>query len=231
VDLSAINWDEAEAGLWSTGYAHLGTLLAEVECRELRSLYERDDLFRSRIDMARHRFGKGEYKYFAYPLPPLVAALRERLYPALSDIANRWMAALSLSTVYPRTLDSFLDHCRVYGQTRPTPLLLRYRAGDFNCLHQDLYGELAFPLQVVFGLSNPDLEFNGGELLLVEQQPRAQSIGRVVSLKQGDGVVITTRYRPVKSSRGYYRANVRHGVSPIISGERYTMGILFHDAA
>lgn len=181
--------------------------------------------------MARHRFGRGEYKYFSYPLPPIVAALRQALYAALSETANEWMEALSLSGEYPSELDRFLKRCHGSGQTRPTPLLLRYRAGDFNCLHQDLYGEIVFPFQVVFCLSAVEREFTGGELLLVEQQPRAQSIGHAIRMEQGEAVIITTRYRPAKGSRGYYRTNLRHGVSPVLSGERYTMGVIFHDAA
>ena len=217
--------------LWAAGYARLGPLLEALECEQLRALYEEPGRFRSRIDMARHRFGKGEYKYFAYPLPKIVARLRERLYPPLAGIANEWMSALSLEAKFPDELRDFTAYCHSRGQNRPTPLLLRYRAGDFNCLHQDLYGDVFFPFQVVFCLSKPEVEFTGGELLLVEQQPRAQSIGRVIRLRQGEAVVITTRYRPVHGARGYYRTNLRHGVSPILSGERYTLGIIFHDAA
>ena len=181
--------------------------------------------------MARYRFGRGEYQYFASPLPDLVAELRENLYRLLADCANQWMAALSLPGDYPASLGGFLERCHERGQNRPTPLLLHYRAGDFNCLHQDLYGDVVFPFQVVFCLSKPDVEFSGGELLLVEQQPRAQSIGHAIRMEQGEAVVITTRYRPAKGARGYYRINFRHGVSPLLSGEWYTLGIIFHDAA
>jgi hypothetical protein len=181
--------------------------------------------------MARYRFGRGEYQYFAYPLPPIVEELRQGLYPRLAGAARDWMAALSLDGDYPDHLDPFLAQCHEKGQVRPTPLLLRYSAGDYNCLHQDLYGEVVFPFQVVFCLSRPHEEFTGGELMLVEQQPRAQSMGQVLRLEQGEAVVITTRYRPAKGSRGYYRTNFRHGVSPVESGERYTLGIIFHDAA
>jgi hypothetical protein len=227
----AIENAEIRSGLWASGYARMGALLSHAECGQLRSLYDRSDLFRSHVDMARYRFGRGEYKYFAYPLPPLVAELREALYGSLADAANEWMAALGLPGDFPRELSSFHARCAAQGQSRPTPLLLHYRAGDFNCLHQDLYGDVVFPFQVVFCLSKPDHEFTGGELLLVEQQPRAQSIGHAIRLDQGEAVVITTRYRPVKGSRGYYRTNLRHGVSPLLTGERFTMGIIFHDAA
>jgi hypothetical protein len=231
VDTTTISWADVRSSLWNAGYARIGVLLNGGECERLRSLYNQADLFRSRIDMARHRFGKGEYKYFAYPLPETVANLRATLYPPLSEIANEWMSALSLPGDFAPELNAFLAHCHERGQSRPTPLILRYRAGDYNCMHQDLYGDVFFPFQVVVGLSRPDDEFTGGELLLVEQQPRAQSIGRAIRMAQGDAVVITTRYRPVKGSRGYYRTNVRHGVSPVLSGERYTMGIIFHDAS
>ena len=221
---------EALDSLWSRGYGRLGLLLDQKQCEEARSLYASPELFRSRIDMAKYRFGHGEYQYFNYPLPGLAEELRQDLYGELASTATEWMAALSLSRDYPPRLAGFLEQCKAAGQTRPTPLLLRYGAGDFNCLHQDLYGEVFFPFQVVICLSQPDREFMGGELLLMEQQPRAQSIGHVIHFRQGEGVVITTRYRPVKGSRGYYRTNFRHGVSPLISGERYTMGIIFHDA-
>jgi len=197
---------------------------------ELRGLYDDASLFRSRIDMARYRFGRGEYQYFADPLPEPVRSLRERLYAQLAPVATQWMAALSLETTYPPEFATFLETCHQAGQLRPTPLMLRYREGDFNCLHQDLYGKVVFPFQLVVGLSAPGEEYQGGELLLVEQQPRAQSIGQVVPLAQGEGVVITTRWRPAKGTRGYYRTNFRHGVSPVTQGERFTLGIIFHDA-
>jgi hypothetical protein len=180
--------------------------------------------------MARYRFGRGEYQYFSYPLPAIVDKLRRELYTELVSTAKEWTAALSRKQEYPDELSCFLEQCKSAGQTRPTPLLLHYREGDFNCLHQDLYGEIFFPFQVVVCLSRPDQEFTGGELLLVEQQPRAQSAGHSIRLEQGEAVVITTRYRPAKGSRGYYRTNFRHGVSPLLSGERYTLGIIFHDA-
>ena len=219
------------AALWERGYSRLGTLLTRTECEELRAMYADRGRFRSRIDMARFRFGQGEYQYFAYPLPDRVADLRARLYANLAPIANQWMQALGLPADYPGELDRFLERCHREGQPRPTPLLLRYRAGDYNCLHQDLYGGVAFPFQAVFCLSKPDEEFTGGELLLVEQRPRAQSAGHAIRLEQGEGVVITTRYRPVKGGRGWYRTNFRHGVGPVESGERFTLGIIFHDGA
>lgn len=221
---------EALDNLRSRGYGRLGPILCRSECEGIRSLYVQPELFRSRIDMARYRFGRGEYQYFSYPLPALVEELRRELYGQLVDTAKEWAVALSRPQEYPHELACFLEQCKAAGQNRPTPLLLRYRAGDFNCLHQDLYGEIFFPFQVIICLSKPGDEFEGGELLLVEQQPRAQSVGHSIRLEQGEAVVITTRYRPVKGSRGYYRTNFRHGVSPLLSGERYTLGIIFHDA-
>jgi len=215
--------------LWARGYERLGTLLNPRECQGVRGLYPQPELFRSRIDMARYRFGRGEYQYFTYPLPARIQELREDLYTQLAPTAREWMSALSLAQAYPDQLPEFLKECQAVGQVRPTPLLLRYQAGDFNCLHQDLYGEIFFPFQVIVCLSQPDAEFTGGELLLVEQQPRAQSVGRAIRLEQGEAVVITTRYRPAKGSRGYHRTNFRHGVSELLSGERYTLGIIFHD--
>jgi hypothetical protein len=217
--------------LWTDGYARLGKLLDAGECRSLRTLYGEDNAFRKHIDMARHRFGEGSYRYLAYPLPEKIERLREDLYATLAPIADEWMKALDLEANFPTTLKSFLALCKKHGQTRPTPLLLRYEEGGYNCLHQDLYGEIVFPFQIVVGLSDPTKDYDGGELLLVEQRPRAQSIGHVLRLGLGEAVVITTRYRPVKGTRGHYRANLRHGVSRITKGERYTLGIIFHDAA
>ena len=217
--------------LWADGYAPLGKLLDAGECRTLRALYGDESAFRKHIDMARYRFGEGSYRYFAYPLPEKIARLRQELYADLAPIADEWMKALGLEARFPATLKSFLALCKKHGQTRPTPLLLRYEAGGYNCLHQDLYGDIVFPFQIVVGLSDPAKDYDGGELLLVEQRPRAQSVGHVLRLGLGEAVVITTRYRPVKGTRGHYRANLRHGVSRITKGERYTLGIIFHDAA
>lgn len=217
--------------LWARGYSRFGIALGREECEAIRTLYAQPEFFRSRIDMARYRFGRGEYQYFNYPLPAKIEALRREWYSQLVDTAREWMAALSRAQEYPDELACFLEQCAAAGQARPTPLLLRYQAGDFNCLHQDLYGEIFFPFQVVICLSQPDKEFTGGELLLVEQQPRAQSVGHAIRLEQGEAVVITTRYRPAKGSSGYYRTNFRHGVSPVLTGERFTLGIIFHDAS
>lgn len=225
-----IKTESVRAELWDAGYARLGPLLKRDECESFRTLYDHPEHFRSRIDMARYRFGQGEYQYLKYPLPAVVEELRQSLYALLAPIATEWMSALRLAADYPDSLDEFLGTCHKHLQTRPTPLLLRYQAGDYNCLHQDVYGETVFPFQVIVALSRVGEEFTGGELLLIEQRPRSQSMGRAITLEQGEAVVITTRYRPVKSARGtYYRSNFRHGVSPILSGERFTLGVIFHD--
>jgi hypothetical protein len=231
LDENMIDIASTREGLWADGYAKLGTLLAPKECRALSGLYGDEAHFRKHIDMARYRFGEGTYRYFAYPLPEKIEALRETLYADLAPVAGEWMQALGFDVNFPPALKTFLAHCKKHGQDRPTPLMLRYEAGGYNCLHQDLYGEIVFPFQIVIGLSDPAKDYDGGELLLVEQRPRAQSIGHALRLEQGEAVVITTRYRPVKGTRGHYRANLRHGVSRITKGERYTLGIIFHDAA
>jgi len=243
--VAKLPWANVGDALWQDGFSRLGILLSQSECEELRNLYPQTPRFRSRIEMARYRFGKGEYQYFAYPLPELVSYLRSELYTHLAPMANSWTAALHPvtptpgvpgtpaldgRTEFPPGFDAFLTLCRDRGQSRPTPLLLRYQAGDFNCLHQDIYGELVFPFQVIVALSDPAVEYSGGELLLVEQRPRAQSRGHAIRLAQGEAVAISTRFRPVRSARGFYRANVRHGVSTVISGERFTLGIVFHDS-
>jgi uncharacterized protein len=227
--IASLSWPAIESALDAHGFAAVGPVLNADECDELSALYSDDTLFRSRIEMERFRFGVGEYKYFGAPLPPLVQALRQRLYEHLAPVASRWAAALGRSGDFPAKLDGFLSRCHRAGQRRPTPLLLSYSRGGYNCLHQDIYGELTFPLQVVFLLSNPQ-EFTGGELLLVEQRPRAQSRGHAVALARGGGVVFATRERPVSGSRGTYRVNMRHGVSTVTSGSRMTLGIIFHDA-
>jgi uncharacterized protein len=226
---SALDWPSLRESLFSQGFSRAGQILFPAECESLRTLYAHPENFRSRIDMARFRFGRGEYQYFKYPLPPLVSSLRESLYAHLAPTATEWMSALSLPAEFPPTLEAFLKQCHARGQQRPTPLLLRYGAGDFNCLHQDVYGDVVFPFQVIFCLSRPNEEFTGGELLLVEQRPRAQSAGFAIPLGQGEAVIITTRYRPARGGRGFYRTNIRHGVSPILSGERFTLGVIFHD--
>jgi hypothetical protein len=205
-------------------------LLPPDACRAVAALYPDEAAFRSTVVMARHGFGRGEYKYFADPLPEVVGALRRDLYPRLSPIANRWNEAMGVETRYPADLDAFRALCRAAGQTRPTPLLLRYGPGDYNCLHQDVYGALVFPLQVAILLSAPGRDFSGGEFVLTEQRPRMQSRAEVVSLGQGDGVIFAVRERPVQGGRGPYRVALRHGVSRIRSGERFTLGVIFHDA-
>jgi hypothetical protein len=215
--------------LTTRGFAQLPAVLTPAQCADLIALYSDPDRFRTRIDMQQYRFGRGEYQYFRYPLPPIVDHLRHSLYAALAPIANRWSDLLH-TPKFPDTLDALLEHCHARGQTRPTPLMLRYGPGDFNCLHQDLYGEIAFPFQVVCFLSEPGRDYTGGEFLLVENPPRAQSMGRALLPRQGDALVITTRYRPAAGKRGSYRVGVRHGVSEVTAGNRWTLGIIFHDA-
>lgn len=228
--VGALDWEEIERSLWAWGYARTPALLTPAQCAELVSLYPDDARFRSRIDMERYRFGVGDYKYFAHPLPQLVTELRTRLYPSLAAVANRWEQALGTRRRYPSELDRLLVQCRRAGQTRPTPLLLHYEAGGYNCLHQDLYGEVAFPLQLTCFLSRPRADYEGGAFLLVEQRPRAQSRGEALLPEQGESLIFTTRWRPVGGSRGYYRTTMRHGVSRVTRGTRYTLGIIFHDA-
>jgi hypothetical protein len=205
-------------------------MLSPAQCAALVESYAEEERFRSRVIMARHGYGRGEYKYFAYPLPELVAALRSALYPPLAGIANRWNESMGIEVCFPPDHAAFLARCHRAGQTRPTPLLLRYAEGDYNCLHQDLYGEHVFPLQVAFLLSAPERDFTGGEFVLTEQRPRMQSRAEVVPLRQGDGVIFPVHRRPVRGTRGSYGVNMRHGVSRLRSGSRYTLGIIFHDA-
>jgi hypothetical protein len=229
--LAGLDWAEIGASLDERGHARTPALLTAAECAELRALYAEDGRFRSRVDMERYRFGVGEYKYFANPLPAAVRELREHAYPPLAIAANRWEAALKTRVRHPADLAGLTALCARQGQRKPTPLLLRYGAGGYNCLHQDIYGDVVFPIQLAVLLSEPGKDFEGGEFLLVEQRPRAQSVGAVVHLEQGEAVIFTTRYRPAAGARGYYRTNMRHGVSRILSGERYTLGIIFHNAA
>ena len=228
--VAAMDWPAITAHLDGNGWAVLDGLLSVSECRSLANLYGESDIFRSHIIMARHGFGRGEYKYFSYPLPDVIAGLRTALYPQLAPIANRWNETMGIDVRYPAGHADFIKRCHKAGQTRPTPLLLQYGAGDYNCLHQDLYGEHVFPLQVAILLSQPEQDFTGGEFVLTEQRPRMQSRAAVVPLKQGDAVVFAVHHRPVQGTRGTYRVNLRHGVSQLRSGHRHTVGIIFHDA-
>ena len=228
--VEAIDWAEATTDLDAQGCAVLKELLSPEECAALASLYPDDKNFRSRIVMGRHGFGRGEYKYFAYPLPDLIAQLRPELYARLCPVANRWNETMGIDIRYPDSHEAFLKRCHAAGQGRPTPLLLQYGEGDYNCLHQDLYGEHVFPLQVAILLSQPGRDFEGGEFVLTEQRPRMQSRPEVVPLRQGDAVAFAVHHRPVQGTRGPYRVNLRHGVSRIRSGHRHTVGVIFHDA-
>lgn len=225
-----LNWARVAQDLDARGSAILEGLLAPDESQALAALYPVDAIFRTRVVMARHGFGRGEYKYFSYPLPDIIAGLRAALYPRLAPIANRWNTALGIEVRYPSEHAGFIARCHQAGQRKPTPLLLQYGADDYNCLHQDLYGEHVFPLQVAILLSQPGRDFTGGEFVLTEQRPRMQSRAEVVPLRQGDAVVFAVHHRPVRGSRGWYRVNLRHGVSRIRSGHRHTVGIIFHDA-
>ena len=228
--VAAIDWEQATGALDAQGCAVLKGLLSAEECRALAALYPEDSRFRSRVVMGRHGFGRGEYKYFSYPLPDLIAELRPALYARLSGIANRWNETMGIDIRYPESHDAFLRRCHAAGQAKPTPLLLQYGPGDYNCLHQDLYGEHVFPLQVAILLSEPGRDFCGGEFVLTEQRPRMQSRAEVVPLLQGDAVAFAVHHRPVQGTRGFYRVNLRHGVSRVRSGHRHTVGVIFHDA-
>jgi uncharacterized protein len=229
--VAALDWARIERDLDAQAYATIGPLLPAAECAELIALYSDRDRFRSRVVMERHRYGVGEYKYFSRPMPPLVEELRAAMYPRLAPTANRWAERMRSRDSFPATLTEFLKVCAAHGQTRPTPLILRYEQGGYNCLHQDLYGDVAFPLQFTCALSRRGRDFEGGELLLVEQRPRAQSRGEAIALDAGEGIIFANRYRPAAGTRGFHRVNMRHGVSTIRSGIRYAMGIIFHDAA
>jgi hypothetical protein len=228
--LAPLEWAKIAVELDNFGCALIGPLLSPEQCNDLAASYDEEGLFRSRIVMSRHGFGRGEYQYYSYPLPPLIASLRTALYPPLAEIANRWNEAMRIEVRYPKEHQAFLDRCHKAGQTRPTPLLLRYGPDDYNCLHQDLYGEHVFPLQVAFLLSRPGIDFTGGEFALTEQRPRMQSRVEVVPLTQGQGVIFPVHHRPVQGTRGVYRVNMRHGVSRLRSGRRHTLGIILHDA-
>jgi hypothetical protein len=228
--VQAVDWAAAESELDGQGWSVLPALLTPAECRGIAGFFGQEERFRSTVVMARHGFGRGEYRYFAYPLPDLVQGLRGALYPHLAPVANRWNAAMGLDARFPADHAEFLERCHAAGQGRPTPLLLRYGPGDYNCLHQDLYGEHVFPLQVAILLSEPEEEFAGGEFVLTEQRPRMQSRPAVVPLRRGDAVVFAVSQRPVQGSRGIYRTVLRHGVSLVRSGCRHTRGVIFHDA-
>jgi hypothetical protein len=228
--ITKLDWQKISNELNEFGYSVSDPVLSSEECTQLIQLYPDDSIFRSRIQMERYRFGAGEYKYFGYPLPSVIQKLREEIYPQLVSTANRWMKELGMKQEYPDSLDQFLERCHKSGQKRPTPLMLTYKKDDYNCLHQDLYGEEFFPIQGTCMLSQPGVDFKGGEFLLVEQRPRAQSVGHVVSIPQGSMVFFATSFRPVRGTRGSYRVTMRHGVSRLHSGSRFTLGIIFHDA-
>ena len=227
----ALDWTRIERDLDAQGYAKIGAMLRASECADLIALYDTRERFRSRVVMERHRYGVGEYKYFARPMPAIVEELRSELYRGLAPTANRWAERMRSRDSYPASLNEFLKVCAAHEQTRPTPLILRYEQGGYNCLHQDLYGEVAFPLQFTCVLNQRGRDFEGGELLLVEQRPRAQSRGEAIALDAGEGVIFANRSRPVAGARGYHRVNMRHGVSTVSSGIRYALGVIFHDAA
>ncbi len=229
--VDGVDWAAVAADLDAVGIAATGPVLAAAQCRELADLYDDDGRFRSTVDMARHRYGAGQYRYFAHPLPSLVADLRAAFWPRLLPVAREWAARRGHHAPWPEALDDWLDRCHAAGQTRPTPLLLRYGPGDWNALHRDLYGDLVFPLQVVIGLDEPGADYEGGEFVVVEQRPRAQSRATTLTLPLGHGLVFTTRDRPVRGRRGWSSAPMRHGVSVVRSGRRRTLGLVFHDAA
>jgi hypothetical protein len=228
--IARLDWPQILAMVDRDGHGAIAPILTPAECDDLIAMYDRRELFRSRIDMARLRFGVGEYKYFADPPPQIVAELRAALYSRVAPLANEWMRAMRLEAAFPPTFDAFHERCRRAGLTKPTPLILRYGDGGYNCLHQDLFGEIFFPLQFTFMLSLPGADFSGGEFLILQQRPRAQSQGEAITLERGAGIVFATRWRPVKGSRGYYRMSVRHGVSRVRGERRLTLGIIFHDA-
>ena len=226
-----MNWDSIYLNLKENGFAVLPNVLSEPECQHLVGYYDDNHFYRTTVNMQRYRFGRGEYKYFTYPLPLVVQSLREILYPHLRSLANEWMKLLNTNITFPADHGELIDRCREHQQTKPTPLMLRYDAGGYNTLHQDLYGEIFFPFQVVIVLTQPGSDHDGGEFVLTEQVPRAQSKVAVLRPNQGDAIIFTTNFRPIKGSKGYYRAKMKHGVSEIKSGTRYSLGIIFHDAA
>ncbi|ACA40461.1 2OG-Fe(II) oxygenase [Lysinibacillus sphaericus] len=228
--VESLDWECIQNELDEQGFAKLPTILTKEECESFMEMYGEEELYRTTINMTRYRFGNGEYKYFSYPFPDIIQHLRESFYSELAKTANRWLGYLKKTERYPQHLQDFLNTCKEFNQTRPTPLLLKYEAGGFNCLHQDLYGDLFFPFQVVFVLNQRDQDYYGGESLLVEQIPRAQSRGHVITLEQGSALIFPTNHRPVLGKKGYYKNTIRHGVSTVTSGERYGLGIIFHDS-
>jgi hypothetical protein len=230
IRVETIPWEQISQDLDAEGFAIIRDVLSSDECEQIRQLYEKRDIFRSNVVMERHGFGRGEYRYFSYPLPSLIATLRTSVYPHLVPIANRWNEAMGINVQYPAKHADYIDRCHRAGQDKPTPLLLKYGTDDYNCLHQDLYGEHVFPLQLAILLSEPDKDFKGGEFVLTEQRPRMQSRPMVIPLQKGDGVVFAVRNRPVQGKKNVYRVNLRHGVSRLRSGNRHTLGIIFHDA-
>ncbi len=228
--LQAINWEETTEMLNSTGFAILKNVLSPTQCDSLIKLYDAENTFRKTVVMERYRFGLGEYKYFNYPLPPLITTIRETVYPNLAKIANKWMQVLNIDKDFPNVHEQLKAQCHASGQTKSTILILKYGEGGFNTLHQDLYGDLFFPMQMVLFLNEPEVDYTGGEFVLTEQTPRAQSKVNVLNSGKGDMLIFTTNFRPVKGSKGYYKVNMKHGVSTIHSGNRYTLGIIFHDA-
>jgi hypothetical protein len=228
--IARFDWDALREAIDDRGYATTPALLTAGECQELIALYDRREVYRNRVVMERFGYGLGEYKYFAAPLPPLVAALRTAFYERLAPIASDWMRALRLGEGFPAALDDFLEICRREGQGKPTPLMLRYDTGGYNCMHQDLYGEVFFPIQMTLVLSRREADFDGGEFLLTEQRPRAQSRGEAITLDRGEAIIFATRWRPMRGARGHYRVNVRHGISRLKAGRRFSLGLIFHDA-
>jgi hypothetical protein len=226
-----LHWDSIHKQINERGYAHLPAVLSPVECEDLIRLYPEETIYRNVISMERYRFGKGEYKYFKYPLQPQITQLRTELYQPLAQLANHWMKALDIPVEYPFQHAEFIKQCHSAGQSQPTPLILKYEPGGYNTLHQDLYGEIYFPFQVVFVLTEPGRDHRGGELVFTEQLPRAQSRATVLNPRQGDAVIFTTNFRPVKGTKGYYRSKMKHGISEVTWGRRYALGVIFHDAA
>ncbi|MDB4903190.1 MAG: hypothetical protein JWQ63_2471 [Mucilaginibacter sp.] len=229
--IDLLNWDKVTEDINENGFAHTSKVLTDKECDEFILQYNNEALYRKTINMERYRFGLGEYKYYQYPLPGLIQQLREGIYPKLAPIANNWMRVLNIDQHFPESLTQLLELCHAQNQTRPTPLILKYGKGGYNTLHQDLYGEVYFPMQVVLFLNEPNEDYKGGEFVMIEQRPRAQSKAIVLKPGKGDMLIFTTNFRPVKGSKGYYRVNMKHGVSELAEGKRYTAGIIFHDAA